>query len=110
MCFCNRRVNLESKYRIQVAGTTPFAGGQWSAFLGRVAGLLALQQLLRPIRFSCAVALTPIVDRMMGALERRLGVKRRIAFGIMLVSLAACTLTCFAVALGTATAMNMPKS
>ena len=90
------------------AGTTPFAGGQFQAFLGRVAGLLALQQLLRPIRFSCAVALTPFVDRMMSALQQRFNIPKRTAFGIMLVSLAAGTLTGFAIALSSATALNMP--
>jgi uncharacterized protein (DUF697 family) len=88
---------------------TPFAPGQWQGFLGRVAGLLALQQLLRPIRFSCAVALTPLVDTMMGALQRRFKVAKRTAFGIMFVSLAVVTLTGFAAALATVTALNMPS-
>jgi hypothetical protein len=95
---------------VAATGQTPFSGGQWGPFMGRVAGLLALQQLLRPLRFSCAVALTPFVNRLMGAVQRQLGVTQRSAFVILLVALALTTLTGFAVSLTTVTMLRMPKA
>lgn len=92
------------------AGLTPFAAGQWPSFLARITGLLALQHLLRPVRFSCAMALTPVVDRMMGMLQRRLGVDKKGSFAIMFVLLAAVTLSAFSVALTAATVASMPTA
>lgn len=91
------------------AGMTPFGGGQFGPFLGRVAGLLALQQLLRPIRFSCAIALTPFVDRLLGALQRRMGFPRNIAFFCLFAALAVLTFAGYGVALTAVTVWNMPK-
>lgn len=88
---------------------TPFSGGQLGAFLTRIAGLLALQQLLRPIRFSCAIALTPVVDRMLQWLQKRMGFSRLVAFFCLIAALAVVTLTGFAVALTSVTVWNMPK-
>ena len=104
------RCELEVTVIEVCVGLTPFAPGQWQGFLARVAGLLALQQLLRPFRFSCAVALTPLVDRMMGGIQRRLGTSKRKAFVVMLGLLAVVTTACFAAALTTVTVLNMPKS
>jgi hypothetical protein len=92
------------------AGLTPVAAGQWPSFLARITGLLALQHLLRPLRFSCAMALTPVVDRMMGMLQRRLGVDKKGSFALMFVLLAAVTLSAFGVALTTATLASMPAA
>lgn len=88
---------------------TPFGGGQFGPFLGRVAGLLALQQLLRPFRFSCAMALTPVVDRMLQWVQRRMGFSRKNAFVCLFVGLAVLTLAGYGVALTTVTVWNMPK-
>lgn len=54
------------------------------------------------------MAITPVVDRMMGSLQNRFKVSKRTAFLIMFVSLAVVTTAGFAVALTTATVMNMP--
>lgn len=91
-------------------GVTPFSGGQWGSFMARLAGLLALQQILRPLRFSCAMALTPIVDRMMGALQRRFNFSKQNAFICMFVLLAVVTTAGFGVALTLATVLNMPEA
>ena len=69
--------------------------------------MLLAQQLLRPLRFSCAVALTPFVDRVMQALQRRFNVSKRASFLIMLVSLAALTLAGYGVALTSVTMANL---
>lgn len=79
-----------------------------SPFLARIAGLLALQHLLRPIRLSCAIALTPVVDRLMGFVQRKFNVSKRVSFAVMFVALAAVTLTAFTVALTSVTVWNMP--
>eukprot|EP00892_Ulva_mutabilis_P004695 jgi/Ulvmu1/2598/UM014_0049.1 len=94
---------------VAATGMTPFSGGQFGPFLARAAGLLALQQLLRPIRFSCAMALTPFVDRMLSWLQKRMGVSRSVAFYWMFAGLAAGTLAGFTVALTAVTVWNMPK-
>jgi hypothetical protein len=91
------------------AGVTPFAGGQWGSFMARLAGLWALQQILRPLRFSCAMALTPLVDRMMGALQLKFKLTKQKAFLCMFVLLAVVTTAAFAVALTLATVLSMPQ-
>jgi hypothetical protein len=98
-----------TEYKHVRVGVTPFAGGQWASFTARVAGLLALQQLLRPLRFSCAVALTPVVNRLMTALQERFKLKKQTAVGLMFLALALLTTAGYAVALTTVTVINMPK-
>lgn len=78
--------------------------------MARLAALLALQNVLRPVRFSVALALTPLVDRMMGALQRRFDISHNKAFGVMMFLLGASTTSAFALALTVATQMNMPTT
>jgi hypothetical protein len=92
------------------AGQTPFAPGQWKPFMASTAGLMVLQQFLRPLRFVCAAALTPLVGQMIRTVEERLGVNQRRAGGIMFALLAVTTLTVLGTALATVTILNMPQS
>jgi hypothetical protein len=74
------------------------------------AGLMLLQQFLRPLRFFGAVALTPVVGKFIKRMEQRLKVNQRTAGAIMLGILAFSTLTVLSTALVIATILNMPKT
>eukprot|EP01025_Chloroclados_australasicus_P052824 TRINITY_DN6172_c0_g1_i1.p2 TRINITY_DN6172_c0_g1~~TRINITY_DN6172_c0_g1_i1.p2 ORF type:complete len:224 (-),score=13.01 TRINITY_DN6172_c0_g1_i1:226-843(-) len=93
---------------VAATGTIPFAQGQWPGFMARLAGLLVLQQFLRPLRFSGAMLLTPFVDRIMAAVQNRFKISKRNAFAVMCLLLALGTLAGFGVALTAVTVWNMP--
>ncbi|GLC56408.1 hypothetical protein PLESTB_001101600 [Pleodorina starrii] len=44
---------------VKATGKSPLAAGQWPAFLGFYAGLWTVQNFVRPLRFSLAIALAP---------------------------------------------------
>ena len=78
---------------VKQTGTIPFARGQWKAFLGVYAGLWALQNIMRPLRFAIAMALTPLVNRMLQSLTVKLGINKRQAVMLLLFGLAVFTLS-----------------
>ena len=60
----------------KATGLSPLAKGQWKAFLGVYAGLWAANNVLRPARFTAAVAIAPSFDKLIEYIERRTGFKR----------------------------------
>lgn len=83
---------------VKRTGMMPFAPGQWKGFVAIYAGLWALYSVLRPLRIALAIALTPLVDRMMEYLVHKLGVERRQAFFLLLIALIVFTLSSFGMA------------
>jgi len=64
-------------------GLSPLAAGNWKAFLGIYGGLyLSFGNLLRPIRASIAIAISPLFEKFVNFLQKRLKVGRRAAFGV----------------------------
>ena len=64
-------------------GLSPLAAGNWKAFLGIYGGLyLSFGNLLRPIRASIAIAISPLFEKFVNFLQSRLKVKRPVAFGM----------------------------
>ena len=55
------------------------------------AGYWTLQNFVRPLRFSLALALAPAFDAFIGATQRRLGVSRGAAFGAYIALLGVAT-------------------
>ncbi|GMH33838.1 hypothetical protein BSKO_01672 [Bryopsis sp. KO-2023] len=84
---------------VKRSGLSPLAPGQWSGFLAVYAGLFALQNFLRPMRFAVAVALTPAVNRLMERLQKSWGVSKGQSFGILMLLLAVVTTSTMALAL-----------
>ena len=59
------------------------APGNWKAFLGIYGGLyLSFGNLLRPVRASVAIAVSPLFERLVNFLQTRVKVSRPVAFGI----------------------------
>jgi len=62
-------------------GLSPLAPGQWKAYLLAYTALYAVVgNGLRPVRFSIAVAITPVFDRFVAFLQRRLALPKPAAF------------------------------
>lgn len=62
-------------------GLSPLAPGQWKAYLLAYTALYAVVgNGLRPIRFSLAVAITPVFDRFVAFLQHRLNLPKAAAF------------------------------
>lgn len=77
-------------------GQTPLDPGQWAPFLLYYAGLWAVQNFARPIRFALAAGLSPGFDRAMDWLALRLpnGWGKKAAFAILLATLAGVSFFC----------------
>ncbi|GIL80961.1 hypothetical protein Vretimale_9331 [Volvox reticuliferus] len=73
---------------VKATGKSPLAAGQWPAFLGFYAGLWTMQNFVRPLRFSLAIALAPIFEKLIQWISQKTGLSTRWAFGLYL--------TCFA--------------
>ncbi len=81
-------------------GLSPLAPGQWKAYLLTYTALYAvIGNALRPVRFSISVAITPLFDRFVAFLQRRLGVTKPVAFGTCVFLVNVCG-TCTYLALG----------
>jgi hypothetical protein len=63
------------------------------------AGLWTMQNFVRPLRFSLALALAPFFDRAITWLAAKTKLDKKVAFGILLVGIALTTLTCLGTAL-----------
>ena len=67
----------------KTTGLSPLAAGNWPKFLGIYGGLyLSFGNLLRPARVALAVAISPLFDRCVKALEARLKIRKAFAFGL----------------------------
>ena len=64
-------------------GLSPLAPGQWPAFLAVYAGLVVLQNVIRPLRFAASVAISPAFDRLIGSVMARFGVGKAKAMAIV---------------------------
>lgn len=84
---------------VKKTGTVPIAPGQWKTFLVIFAGLYTIQNIIRPLRFCLAIALTPVANSMLDYLEEKLKIKRLQSFFILLFGLTIFTLSSLAVAL-----------
>jgi len=63
-------------------GLSPLAAGQWKAFLLVYAGFFAANNVLRPLRFSLSLVITPAFDRIIDALQKRTKLSRPVCTGI----------------------------
>ena len=72
----------------KATGLSPLAKGQWKAFLGIYAGLWAANNVLRPARFTVAVAISPSFDKIIAYIEQKTGYKRAtcVALTVFLVN------------------------
>lgn len=60
----------------KATGLSPRSPGQWKTFLGIYAGLWAANNLLRPLRFSLSILITPLFDKFIDFVVVRTGFKR----------------------------------
>jgi hypothetical protein len=63
-------------------GLSPLAPGQWKSFLGIYAGLWAILNLIRPLRFSLSVLISPLFDKFINFIQGKTGFKRASCVGI----------------------------
>jgi hypothetical protein len=73
---------------VRRTGVSPLEG-QWPQFLAIYAGLWVGASFMRPIRLSLALAAAPFVNAFLEATQRRLGVNKGVAFGLLLALIAA---------------------
>ena len=88
----------------RTTGLSPLAAGNWTAFLGIYGALyLSFGNLLRPIRASIAVAISPLFEKFVNFLQAKFKVRRPVAFGItvFLINVLG-SLSYFALAISTA--------
>lgn len=60
-------------------GLSPLAPGQWKAFLLIYTGFFAANNVIRPLRFSLSLALTPFFMRIVDNVQKKLKVNKAIA-------------------------------
>jgi hypothetical protein len=84
---------------VKQTGMTPLEAGQWTRFLAIYAGLYVSSNFLRPIRLSLALGAAASFDRVIGAIQKKTGFAKPVAFGIMLMCIAATTITCLITAI-----------
>lgn len=77
---------------VKRTGVSPIEG-QWPAFLAMYAGLWVGASFMRPIRLSLALAAAPLVNVFLEATQKRLGVNKGVAFGLLLAMIAAGSFT-----------------
>mmetsp|Transcript_35600 Transcript_35600/g.36306 ORF Transcript_35600/g.36306 Transcript_35600/m.36306 type:complete len:227 (+) Transcript_35600:150-830(+) len=61
---------------------SPLAPGQWKPFLAVYAGLWAANNVLRPLRFSLSVVISPVFDKIIDFIQLKTDTKRSVATGI----------------------------
>lgn len=62
---------------------SPLAPGQWKYFLLIYSGFFAANNVLRPLRFSLSLVLSPVFDNMVEVLEKRLHLRKATATGLL---------------------------
>lgn len=75
--MCAAKIIFEKKN-----GVSPFAPGQWKAFLAIYGGLWAAMNFVRPLRVWIALGLTPYFDKLVERIRLRCSVKKSVALGI----------------------------
>lgn len=63
-------------------GLSPLATGQWKKYLLIYAGFFAANNVIRPLRFSLSLVITPAFDRMIDAIQSKTKLSRPISTGI----------------------------
>lgn len=58
---------------------SPLAPGQWKPFLGIYAGYWAVNNILRPLRFSMSLVMTPFFNKFIDAIQEKTSWKRKYA-------------------------------
>ncbi|KAK9841801.1 hypothetical protein WJX81_004041 [Elliptochloris bilobata] len=76
---------------VRQTGMGPLMPGQWKAFLAFYAGFWTVQNFVRPLRFSLAIAIAPLFDRFITWTQNATGWSRRNAFGAFLFLLGTVT-------------------
>ena len=72
-------------------GLSPLAAGQWPKFLASYAATYAvIGNLLRPLRFTLAVAVTPFFDRLVLFFQNKFNVRPAVAFGLCVFCVNVC--------------------
>ena len=64
-------------------GKSPLAAGQWKAFLLIYSGFFAANNVIRPLRFSLSLVLSPFFDAQIVKLRRNLGLSRTAATSLL---------------------------
>jgi hypothetical protein len=64
-------------------GLSPLAPGQWKSFLLIYSGFFAANNILRPLRFSLSLALSPLFNSMIQFLHERLHVRKSTATALL---------------------------
>eukprot|EP01025_Chloroclados_australasicus_P021124 TRINITY_DN22184_c0_g1_i3.p1 TRINITY_DN22184_c0_g1~~TRINITY_DN22184_c0_g1_i3.p1 ORF type:complete len:224 (-),score=13.00 TRINITY_DN22184_c0_g1_i3:374-1045(-) len=77
---------------VRQTGVCPLAPGHWQSFLGVYAGIFVLNNIIRPVRFTVAIGITPFVNIGITVLQNKFNVRRSSAFIMMLGLLAATTI------------------
>ena len=78
-------------------GMSPLAPGQWKGFLGVYAGFFVFNNVVRPVRFAAAMAVSPQFDKIVNFMQEKFKVSKAAAVGITVF---------LANVLGTLTAMS----
>lgn len=72
-------------------GLSPLAPGQFGKYVVIYSGLYAvIGNALRPVRFSISVALSPLFERLVAAIQKRLGCSKQAAFAATVVLVNIC--------------------
>lgn len=78
---------------ISFSGNTqmsPLAPGQWKPFLAIYAGYFAINNVLRPLRFSLSLVLMPYFNKMIDYVQKRTGYGRKTSTGIVVFAVNFC--------------------
>ncbi|RYH26243.1 hypothetical protein EON65_14845 [archaeon] len=69
---------------------SPLAPGQWKAFLLIYTGLWAANNVIRPVRFTLSLALSPAFDRLIDFFRRKTSLTKAQATGLVVVLVNVC--------------------
>ena len=89
-------------FAIRQTGLSPLAPGQWKGFLAVYSGFWVFNNIIRPLRATAAVAVSPLLERWVRAVQNRLQVKQSVAVLITVLLLnvvGTITLMCAGIAL-----------
>ncbi len=64
-------------------GKSPLAPGQWKPFLAVYAGFWVFNNIIRPLRFALAVAVSPYFDRFVSFIQEKTGLGRGWSIGLV---------------------------
>lgn len=71
-------------------GLSPLAPGQWKKFLLVYATFFAFNNVIRPLRFSLSLVITPIFDRAIELCQKKTGWSTRYSTGFVIFSVNVC--------------------